>query len=94
MSANPRISDGAVTVAAAIELLGRLRGLGDHAFWDDSISIVTSDHVPRDRMHGHRQVTDGHLVALARAHGGRLVTFDKGLVDLAGDDGPVTLLRQ
>jgi predicted nucleic acid-binding protein len=29
---------------------------------------------------GHRQVTDAYLAALARAHRGRLTTFDEGLV--------------
>jgi uncharacterized protein len=28
------------------------------------------------RIHGHRQLTDLYLLALAVAHGGRLVTFD------------------
>jgi hypothetical protein len=36
---------------------------------------------------GHRQVTDAYLAALARHHGGRPVTFDKGLVALHPDVG-------
>lgn len=47
-----------------------------------SVSIVDAD-VPE--IVGHRQVTDAHLLALARRHGGRLVTFDAGL--LALDEG-------
>lgn len=35
---------------------------------------------------GHRQVTDAHLLALARRRGMRVVTFDAGLAVLA--DGP------
>jgi uncharacterized protein len=31
----------------------------------------------------HAQVTDAHLLALAFRRGGRLATFDRGLVDLA-----------
>lgn len=34
---------------------------------------------------GHRQVTDACLAALARAKGGRLVSFDKGLVAVQGE---------
>jgi predicted nucleic acid-binding protein len=28
---------------------------------------------------GHRRLTDVYLLALARAHGGRLVTFDRSI---------------
>lgn len=35
---------------------------------------------------GHRQVTDAYLVALARHHGGRLATLDRGLAALHGED--------
>ncbi|GLY63497.1 hypothetical protein [Amycolatopsis taiwanensis] len=34
---------------------------------------------------GHRQVTDAYLAQLARAHGGRLATFDPGLATLHTD---------
>ncbi len=34
---------------------------------------------------GYRQVTDADLAALARHHGGRLVTFDAGLAQLHAD---------
>ena len=36
---------------------------------------------------GHRQVTVAYLAGLARHHGGRFVTFDKGLVALHPDVG-------
>jgi len=34
------------------------------------------------RLLGHRQVTDAQLLALAFHHGGRLVSFDRGLRDI------------
>jgi predicted nucleic acid-binding protein len=34
---------------------------------------------------GHRQVTDAYLAQLARAHGGRLATFDQGFAKLQLD---------
>lgn len=37
-------------------------------------------------MQGFRQVIDVHLLALARDHAGRLVTFDKALANLGGND--------
>ena len=46
------------------------------------------DAVMRSRAPtGYRQVTDAHLLALAIRHGGALVTFDRGLNELAGSDG-------
>lgn len=42
---------------------------------------------------GHRQVTDAQLLVLARRQGHRLVTFDSGVLALAGDaPGNVELL--
>ena len=63
----------------------QLRALGEdprHEFWPDDISYRD---VPLTGVIGHRQVTDAYLVQLARAHGGRLATFDKGLAALHGD---------
>lgn len=86
VSSNPSISAGTVTPAAAAELLGRLRELGAHHFWADSVSFAASPEVPRRRVQGHRQVSDAHLVALATVHDGRLVTFDRGVLALAGPE--------
>lgn len=36
-------------------------------------------------MQSHRQVTDAYLAALARTHGGRLLTFDRGLAAAHAD---------
>jgi predicted nucleic acid-binding protein len=32
------------------------------------------------------QLTDHHLLGLARRHGGKLVTFDRGIAAVGGDD--------
>lgn len=93
VSANPTISSGEVTPAAATDLLAALRRLGQHDFWADPISFVASPEVARDRVHGHRQVTDAHLLAIVLAHRGRLVTFDRGVSEL-GHPEAVWLLRQ
>ena len=48
-----------------------------------------------DRLQGHQQVTDIYLLALAVAHGGRLVTFDQriqpGMVKGCRPENLVTL---
>ncbi|HUR17428.1 MAG TPA: TA system VapC family ribonuclease toxin [Acidimicrobiales bacterium] len=59
-----------------------------HLFWPDDLGY---DRVDLGAVVGHRQVTDAYLAGLARAHGGRLATLDRGLaavhpdvVDLVG----------
>lgn len=51
----------------------------DHEFWPDDVSLRDDARVDFDRVHGHRQVADVYLLALAVAHGGCLVTFDRGV---------------
>ena len=53
-----------------------------HEFWPDSVSFT--DFALRGVV-GHRQVTDAYLAQLARANGGTLATFDRGLVALHPD---------
>lgn len=51
----------------------------DHAFWADDVSLRDDAAVDFGRVHGHQQVTDAYLLALAVAHGGCLATFDRGI---------------
>lgn len=51
----------------------------DHAFWPDDISLRDPGLVNFDRVHGHGQITDLYLLALAVKHGGSLATFDQGI---------------
>jgi predicted nucleic acid-binding protein len=81
VSSNPKVLPHAVGIDAARAVLVALRGVEGHAFLPDNVSIADSD-VPR--IAGHRQVTDAHLLTLARRHGTRVVTFDAGLSSLAG----------
>lgn len=48
----------------------------DHQFWSDDLSITDPGIFNFDRIHGHNQITDDHLLALAVRHDGTLVTFD------------------
>lgn len=64
-----------------------LRGLcatGRHEFWPDDLRFAI-DGALLPALRGHKQVTDAHLLSLARHHAGRLVTFDRALAQLAGD---------
>ncbi|MGI8625097.1 MAG: TA system VapC family ribonuclease toxin [Geodermatophilaceae bacterium] len=68
-----------ISAAEAIELLSEARDGGHHAFWACEVSVLDSQIVDRSRLLGPRQVTDAYLLALAAAHDGRFVTFDRSL---------------
>jgi toxin-antitoxin system PIN domain toxin len=84
VSSNPKVLPAPIGIEAARTILSGLCGTGDHRFVVDDVSIRSAD-VPA--MSGHRQVTDAHLLTLARRHGMSLVTFDRGLLALAAGDG-------
>lgn len=48
----------------------------DHAFWPDAVSLLDDAVVDFTRLHGHRQITDAYLLALAVRHDGVLASFD------------------
>lgn len=88
VSSNPKVLPSPIGVEAARGVLAALRGRAGHRFLIDDVSIAAED-VPA--MAGHRQVTDAHLVALARRRETRVVTFDAGMLALGGP-GAVELL--
>jgi toxin-antitoxin system PIN domain toxin len=57
----------------------------DHEFWPDEISMLDDALVDFSRLHGHRQVTDAYLLALAVRRGGALASFGTAM--------PVTAVR-
>ena len=89
VSSNRKVLPAAIGVEEARGVLGALRGVGAHTFLSDDVAMVDDD-VPR--LVGHRQVTDAHLLALARRRRASLVTFDGGVFELAGGRD-VELLR-
>ncbi len=76
---NPAYPGRRTTAGDAVERLDLFRSSGDHVFWPDTVSVCQRSVVARDRLQGHRQLTDVYLLALARAHGGRLATFDRSI---------------
>ncbi len=68
-----------ISPAEAIDLLRRACDGGPHEFWTCDISLLDARIVDRSHLHGPRQVTDAYLLALATAHDGRFVTFDRSL---------------
>ena len=53
-----------------------------HAFWSDDIGY---EALELGHVHGHRQVTDTYLAALARRQRARLATFDREIAAHARD---------
>lgn len=66
----------AAPLAEVLPMLARSCTHASHQFWPDDISLLDAGRMHHGRMHGHRQLTDLYLLALAVAHQGRFVTFD------------------
>lgn len=79
------------TPAAAATLLHGVRSLPGHSFWPDDISLLDSAHSDVSLLLNASQVTDSYLLALARAHGGKLATFDRRLAVAAVHGGAQSL---
>ena len=71
--------------------MAQLCKLPGHAFWPDDISLLDGKHINSERLLSSAQITDSYLLALARAHGGQLATFDQRLVADAVPDGRAAL---
>ena len=84
VSSNAIVLPSAVSVEQARGVLRRLRLIGDHRFLTDDVSMTDSD-IPA--LVSHRQVTDAHLLTIARRSRGRLLTFDKAIAALADGVG-------
>ncbi len=82
VSSNRQIIPEAKSPGESILLLRRMTEVGSHFFWSDDTSLLDSDFISAQRIIGHRQVTDAHLVALTLRQQGRLATFDKGVAQV------------
>jgi hypothetical protein len=81
VSSNPVVLPSAIGVEDARGVLAALRAVGAHRFVVDDVSLTDGD-VPT--LVGHQQVSDAHLLTLARRNDMRLVTFDGGARALGG----------
>jgi uncharacterized protein len=82
VSSNRKVVPEARRPGEAILLLREMTSLRGHVFWADDTSIARSRWVAAERLVGHGQVTDAHLVALCLERKGRLVTCDGGVADV------------
>jgi toxin-antitoxin system PIN domain toxin len=82
VSSNQRIVPEARSPRIAIEALARLIEGSGHRFLEDDVSIVSAKEFSRDKLTGHNQIADAHLLALAIRRGHLLATFDSGIREL------------
>lgn len=92
ISSNPAIIRDAVRPEQALQMLQIMARAPGHRFWSDGVSMGDATFGFTTTLTGHRQVTDAYLLALARENGGRVATFDRGLVALAGGAPIVELI--
>jgi len=67
------------SVSQVVERLRAATATDAHQFWTDDVSLLDDHVIDSRRVHGPRQLTDAYLLALAVAHDGRLVTFERGI---------------
>jgi toxin-antitoxin system PIN domain toxin len=81
---NPNYIKPASKVLTAITLLKTTFGASaSHQFWDDDLPLKGMSDDLQKRISGPKQITDAYLLALAMQHKGRLVTFDRRILQLA-----------
>ena len=68
-----------VPLQQAIKTLQTLCQSAHHEFWPDELSLLDATVFEHSRIHGHRQLTDLYLLALAVEHKGCLVSFDSAI---------------
>lgn len=82
VSSNRLVIPEAVRPEEAVLLIRQIVALPCHVFWTDDTSLARPKFVVLAQIAGHHQVTDAHLVELARRHQGRLATLDRSVRDL------------
>ncbi len=74
---NPAYSTAPERPGNVADRLRAFRASGHHELWPDDVSL--SDAGFFSLAVSHRQLTDVYLLGLAKAHGGRLATFDRSI---------------
>jgi len=85
---NPIFTPDAVTPPGAVKALEAFVQTPLHHFWADDISFAEAVRPFRQRLMGHRQVSDAYLLGLAIHKRGKLATLDRGILSLLPGDSP------
>jgi len=92
VTTNPAFRPGPRTLEQAVAILQELKGHPGYRFWEIDRSWVELTFRFAHRIFGHQQITDAYLLGLAIREDGVLVTFDRGLKYMAGDEYSRNLL--
>jgi predicted nucleic acid-binding protein len=82
---NPAFSRDALSPPGAVALLAANLSHASHEFWTETLQLPAAVKGMEPALHGHQQLTDAYLLALANRRKGVLATFDRGLRLLASD---------
>lgn len=74
---NPAYCPAPERPSSVADRLRTFRASGHHVFWPDDASLCDAGLFALSVS--RRQLTDVYLLGLARAHGGRLATFDRSI---------------
>lgn len=88
---HPKYPNSPGPPGTVLQALAAMRVLTGHHFWPDDISIGDPSHIDATLLSNHARVTDSYLLALARAHGGRLASMDQRLAVDAVPGGAAAL---
>jgi hypothetical protein len=91
LSMNPAVVGRPVQAREATALMRELRMVGAHRFWTDDTDALSLDR-EADRIQGYRQITDVHLLNIARRNAGSVATLDGGFVGITDEPATVTLI--
>ncbi len=86
VASNRQLSIHPVDVSEALDMLTIMVRAPGHHFWPADIAFPEAVEPFKERLVGHRQVTDAYLLGLAIKNKGRLVTLDRGIEALAGSE--------
>jgi len=86
VSSNASAIPSAVTPTEAVALLDRMREVSGYQFLADDVPMIVGKYLAPEQVATYRQITDAHLLAVARRHGARLATLDRGIAALAGGE--------
>lgn len=92
VTTNPSFRPGPRTRENAKSILRGLANRPGYRYWPMTESWTTLTAPFASRIFGHRQVTDAYLLGSAIKEDGVLVTFDRGLLYLAGSQFSRNLL--
>lgn len=84
----PAFSPQAVSPHEALVVLADILNHRDHHFWPGNLNFDRAIAPFRDRLVGHRQITDAYLLGLAIHKRGTLVTLDRGIAALLPQHHP------